>query len=252
MKWKKAAIIVTDIVIAVYLVLAITAFNKPDEEALLCTEVPISIEKTTVDGFLSEKDIVRILKQNNAYPVGKNMAQVNARQIEELLQGNELVEKAEVYKTPSGHVCISISQRIPIIRIMDDKGGDYCIDSEGQVMPKTGYTCDLLIATGSVSKPYAQKSLAPLANTIIKDKFWRNQVVQLNVLGDGSVELVPRVGEHIAYLGQPTGVEKKLERLRKFYKYGLSQAGWNRYSRVSVEFDNQIICKKKTKKHRTI
>jgi len=56
---------------------------------------------------------------------------------------------------------------------------------------------------------------------------------------------VPRVGEHIAYLGQPTGVANKLERLRKFYRYGLNQAGWNKYSRVSVEFDNQIICKRR-------
>ena len=41
---------------------------------------------------------------------------------------------------------------------------------------------------------------------------------------------------------------KKLERLRKFYRYGLAQTGWNKYSRISVEFDNQIICKKTNKK----
>ena len=36
-----------------------------------------------------------------------------------------------------------------------------------------------------------------------------------------------------------------MERLEKFYKYGLSEAGWNKYSYISLEFDNQIICKKK-------
>ena len=40
-------------------------------------------------------------------------------------------------------------------------------------------------------------------------------------------------------------VEKKLLRLEKFYKYGLSQVGWNKYSYINLEFDNQIICKKK-------
>ena len=84
-----------------------------------------------------------------------------------------------------------------------------------------------------------------MANLILKDEFWRSQVVQLNILRDGSVELVPRVGDHVAYLGQPTGLTRKLSRLRKFYLYGLSQAGWNKYSRISVEFDNQIICKRK-------
>ena len=40
-------------------------------------------------------------------------------------------------------------------------------------------------------------------------------------------------------------VNKKLTRLEKFYKYGLSQVGWNKYSYIDLEFDNQIICKKK-------
>ena len=40
-------------------------------------------------------------------------------------------------------------------------------------------------------------------------------------------------------------VETKLDRLAKFYKYGLSKAGWNKYSYIDLEFDNQIICKKK-------
>ncbi|MFC2766726.1 MAG: cell division protein FtsQ, partial [Prevotella sp.] len=43
-------------------------------------------------------------------------------------------------------------------------------------------------------------------------------------------------------------VKKKMNRLLAFYKYGLSQAGWNKYEYINLEFDNQIICKK-TKSH---
>ena len=82
----------------------------------------------------------------------------------------------------------------------------------------------------------------------MQDKFWQNQIVQINVLADGTLELVPRVGDHIIYLGMPVGVERKLERMRKFYLYGLNKAGWNKYSYISVEFDNQIICKKRNVK----
>ena len=39
-------------------------------------------------------------------------------------------------------------------------------------------------------------------------------------------------------------INKKMDRLEKFYKYGLSQAGWNKYSYINIEFDNQIICTK--------
>ena len=69
---------------------------------------------------------------------------------------------------------------------------------------------------------------------------------------------MPRVGDHVVFLGYlPTAkdkvtrkkliddyLSKKLERLEKFYRFGLSQAGWNKYHYISLEFDNQIICKK--------
>ena len=99
--------------------------------------------------------------------------------------------------------------------------------------------------TSKSSGQYACKVLTKLGNTIVNNKFWRNQIVQVNVLADGTVELVPRVGEHIIYMGYPNGLNEKLARLEKFYRYGLSEAGWNKYSYINLAFENQIICKKK-------
>jgi cell division protein FtsQ len=151
----------------------------------------------------------------------------------------------QCYKGQNGLVCIDVRQRIPVVRVMNDQGEDFYVDNHGKPMPSTDYSCNLIIATGHINKQYAERRLVPMANIILSKPFWKSQVVQLNVLGDGSVEIVPRVGGHIAYIGQPDGVEKKLDRLQKFYRYGLMQAGWNKYSRVSVEFDNQIVCKRK-------
>ena len=96
----------------------------------------------------------------------------------------------------------------------------------------------------------------------MENDFWKNQIEQINVTPDLGIELVPRVGNHIVYIGQlpkcndknlrgkeiKNFVDKKLNRLRKFYLYGLSQAGWNKYSYINLEFDNQIICKKRSLK----
>jgi len=111
-------------------------------------------------------------------------------------------------------------------------------------MPNTKYVADLIIATGDIPKWYAQKVLHRIANFINDNEFWKNEVVQLNILPDRTIEMVPRVGDHIVYLGDANDIENKFERLRKFYKYGLTQAGWNKYHYISVEFSNQIICKK--------
>lgn len=243
--WKKAVIAVLDLAIAAYLVLAVTAFNKPDERATVCTEVRINIIKNGVDGFLSNDDVKKMLIQHHLYPVAQPMNVINTRVIEETLSRSPYLERVECYKTQGGHVCVNLDQRMPVMRIMASNGDNYYLDSEGVILPDTRYSNNVVVATGAISKNYARKVLTQLGCIITADKFWQNQIVQVNVLADGTIELVPRVGAHIAYLGPPVNLEHKLERLRKFYKYGLTHTGWNKYSRISVEFDNQIICKRR-------
>ena len=246
--WKKSIFVVCDIVIAAYLLLAVTAFNRPDAKATVCSEVKIDVEQTAVEGFMTAGEIKRILTQDKCYPLSRPMADINARTIEESLRKSPFVDHAECYKTQNGIVCISVRQRIPVIRVMADNGENYYVDTHGSLMPETRFVTDQIIATGNITRKYAQKTLARVANQIMKDKFWRNQVVQMNILTDGSVEIVPRVGEHVIYLGQPVNIDKKLGRLRKFYLYGLNKAGWNKYNYINVEFDNQIICKRNKRK----
>jgi len=243
--WKKSLLIVFDIVIAAYLVLAISAFNEPTEKATVCSEVKIDIDNGISEGFLDNSQVKLLLQRNKLYPLAKPMEDISARNIEETLRKNPFVESAECYKTQTGHVCIQLKQRMPVVHVMANSGDNYYVDTHGSVLPETRYASDMVIATGWITHKYAKNQLLQVANIILNDKFWHNQTEQLNVLFDGSMELVPRVGDHIVYLGAPVDVEKKLERMRKFYLYGLNQAGWNKYSHISVEFDNQIICKKR-------
>ena len=127
-------------------------------------------------------------------------------------------------------------------------------------MPNSYRTSDIVIATGMVNRWFAVNYISWLGKALMGDDLWRNQIEQVNVLPDHGIELVPRVGDHIVYIGRlPESknknerkkiitefVNKKLNRLESFYKYGLSQAGWNKYSHIDLEFDNQIICKKRT------
>lgn len=97
-----------------------------------------------------------------------------------------------------------------------------------------------------------------MAKAINKSDFWLNQIEQIHVCTDRGIELVPRIGDHIIFIGYlpirksksaneksiAEFVARKLERTEKFYRYGLSQAGWNKYSYINVEFDNQIIARK--------
>ena len=243
--WKKTFIVFVDVVIAVYLVLAVSAFNTPAERATVCSEVKIDINNEADNGFINAGEAKKLLMRAQAYPLARPMADISARNIEEELQKSPFVDKAECFKTQSGHVCISIQQRTPILHVLSGTGDSYYLDTYGNILPETKYASDMIVATGPITRKYAQSTLTKVGNELLKDKFWQNQVVQVNILANGTVEMVPRVGDHIIYLGPPVNISKKLERLRKFYLYGLNEAGWNKYSYINVEFDNQIICKRR-------
>ncbi len=245
--WKKTGIILADIALAAYLLLAITAFNRPDEVSNVCNEVKINIQEGIVNGFLNADNIKLQLQRAKLYPLGDAMNQVSTRKIEATLQQNPLVEKVECYKTQNGRVVIDLAQRMPVIRIMADNGDDYYIDEHGNVMPDTYFSSELAVATGNIQKGFAKSTLRDIGLYLLQHPLWRSQVEQINVLPDHSLELVPRVGNHIVYLGQPEDIEHKFSRLEKFYRYGLPKAGWNKYSYISLEFGNQIICKKNKK-----
>lgn len=243
--WEKTAVVLIDIALVVYLVLSITVLNHPDEQNSVCNEVKIDIRDGAVQGFLNADEIKAQLQHSKLYPLGDPMNQVNSRLIEEALLQNPFVDKAQCYKTQSGRIHITLTQRLPVIRVMAENGDDYYVDTHGNIMPNTRYASDLVVVTGAVTKPYARKVLTRVGNFLIHNRVWYSQVEQLHVLSDGSVEMIPRVGDHVVYLGKPVGLAQKLDRLEKFYRYGLSKAGWNKYSYINLEFDNQIICKKK-------
>lgn len=248
---RNIVIVIIDVLLAVYVVLAATAFNKPWPKDTVCTNVSINISDGGSNGFLSAGEIQTILEKRGLYPLRQKMASIDTRSIEEALKRSPFVDGAQCYKTSGGHVNIELNQRMPVIRVKAANGDDYYVDNHGGVMPNTRYVSDIIIATGAISREYASKVLTRIANHIMNDGFWQNQVVQINVLNDGSMEIVPRVGNHIIYLGEPVGVQKKLQRMEKFYRYGLNRVGWNKYSYISVEFDNQIICKKKQDNNNT-
>lgn len=257
--WKKTLLVTLDVVIAAYLVMAVTSWNAPSKEDDVCTKVIIDIADENVNGFLNSAEIKTLLDRNRLYPLSKRMKDINPRRIEQALKGMPFVKTAQCYATEDNHVYITITQRTPIVRVKSFTGEDYYIDDNGGVMPNSQYTSDMIIVTGSVTRPYACRYVYLLAQELMSDDLWRNQIEQINILPDKTVELVPRVGNHVVNIGAlpsapPDGtlrdavsafVKKQMHRLELFYREGLKYAGWERYDYISLEYSNQIVCRKR-------
>lgn len=233
------------LLVAAYLVLAVTAFNRKPA-SLVCSDVELVIKDTAYAGFITRKEVVGILEKKGISPIGKELERVRSKTLETELAKHPLIDRVECYKTPSGKLCVEVSQRIPVLRVMGAGGENYYIDNKGTVMPPDAKcVAHLAVATGSVEKSFAVRDLYKFALFLQHNAFWDAQVEQIHVLPGNRVELVPRVGDHLIYLGKLDGFEQKLQRVRLFYEKGLNKVGWNKYSRISVEFGNQVICTKK-------
>lgn len=257
--WKRTFLVCADVVIGCYLFMAVTSWHKPVVESPVCTKVVINIADDNVNGFLNSEEVKSLLTKKKLYPLNRLITDINPRKIEQQLSVMPFVKTAQCYVTTEGHAFVTITQNLPIIRVKSDQGEDYYVDANGGIMPNSQYTSDMIIVTGHVSKTYANHYLAPLAQTIMSDDLWRNQIEQINVLPDLSIELVPRVGDHIINIGQlPSSsgdasrsarvkdfVASQLTRLEQFYRYGLVHAGWDRYGYISLEYSNQIVCSKR-------
>ncbi|MGL5273184.1 MAG: cell division protein FtsQ/DivIB [Phocaeicola sp.] len=230
--------------IATYILLAMTFFNAEPIDAV-CRDLSIVINDSAVQHFVSSKEVIRLLERKELSPVGKKINEINTQTIEEVLAEHPLIENVACYRTPSQRIGIQITQRTPIMRIIPNSGNSYYIDIKGEVMPLANTPAHVVVATGNITREFAMKELFELATYLQSNPLWKAQIGQVYVTASKELELVPQVGDHIIFLGKPKEYKEKFSRLKIFYKKGLNEIGWNKYSYISLEFSNQIICTKK-------
>ncbi len=244
---KKIILIIIAVLFVGYAIFAIITFSgKPESE--LCKDVKIQVLDSAKIEFIKAKDVYVFLKKNDLIPTSKKIKDINTETIELKLKSIPIVETAECYHTPNGILCVDITQRSPILKVMGSSG-DYYIDEEAKIIPtSSNFTVYLPIATGYIDSTFAKTSLHDLALYLKKNEFWNAQIEQIDVLPNKDVVLIPRVGDHQVLLGNLDGFEQKLDQLKTFYKEGLNETGWNKYTEINLKFDKQIICKKSSAK----
>lgn len=210
-----------------------------------CHNLEIVVKDSLDKHFVSESDIITILKQASLNPIKERINRVNTNKIEKELLKNQMIARVEAYKTPSGMIKLEVTQKVPILRIISVRGNFY-VDNEGGTMPVSPrYVAHVPLASGYIEKELAITDLYKFALFLQKDEFWNDQIDQIFVHPDGEIELVPRVGDHRIVLGTMDDFESKLANLKLFYDQAIPVVGWEKYSIISLKYKNQIVCTKK-------
>lgn len=69
-----------------------------------CHDLEIVVEDSLDKHFVSESDIIAILRQADLNPIDKRARKVNTNKIEAELLKNQMIARVEAYNTPSGTV----------------------------------------------------------------------------------------------------------------------------------------------------
>lgn len=236
--------IIVATLLSCYIVFVAFFFRRVRQDKI-CQRLEVVVKDSLDKHFVSQSDLIYILKKANLDPVKKPMDAINTDKIELELLRNEVIFNVDAYKTPSGIIKLEVEQKMPILRVISARG-NYYVDNMGTTMPVSRhYVAHLPIVNGYVEKELAVTDLYKFALFLQENEFWNNQIEQIYVYPDSEVELIPRVGNHRIVLGSFDDFEEKLNNLELFYEQAIPKVGWEKYSMINLKYKNQIVCTKK-------
>ena len=242
---KKILSILTVFLLAGYMVYSVLGMTNRHEDVRLCSGVDLHITDSLHFDLIDEDMVLSLLKEHSLDPIGSPLEAIDVEAIEQTLALHPLVGKAQCYKTGGDMLRINLSGKVPLVRVLNNRGQDFYVDSHGEILSQHSLAVQLPVATGYIDREFASKELLEVVRAIDRSEFWKAQVEQINVTSDKQIELVPRVGDHLLILGTADNIEDKLGRLMNFYEKGLDNVGWNKYRSISVAYENQVVCKKR-------
>ena len=221
------------------------------------SSVEINIEnKSGGQGMIMKADISEhFMTTFNTDFVGYPIGMVDVEIIETSLNEIPFVKNADVYVDARGIMHVDMEQRIAMLRIQQKGGGGYYMDREGNRMPLSmHYAARIPVITGEL--PMANRGslleqsaifgdIYALGRKIESDEFLRSLIEQIHVNANGKYIIIPKIGSEKIELGDIKNIDRKLNKLKKFYKGGLALEGWNKYELINLEFEEQVVCRKR-------
>jgi cell division protein FtsQ len=226
------------------------------QDSRVCRHIEVEIEQQYGNYFIDEADIIRLITQDNRLPlIGSRQGQFSLKELEKRLLTNHFVRKCQVARSLNGDLLVYIQQARPIVRVLSPSGFNGYVGETGQQLPLSDrFTARVLLVEWEDERPLRQhnwleteanKPYLQVFQYIDQSRFWKAQIAQLYIRRDGSIVLYPQIGKQYIEFGIPESQEDiadKFHRLDLFYKKIIPARGWNRYGRVSVAYENQIIC----------
>ncbi len=227
------------------LLAAISTKNKG-----ICKKYEINFRGAQKNVFINAKNVEALLIQAaNGKIVGQPVKSINLHELENMLERNSWIDKAELYFDNGNVLHVKVSEKKPVARIITKDNQSFLIDSLGRTIPMSEQTTAKLPVFTSFphTQPMSRADsllldeIRIVANYIHSQPLWMAQVSQIDITEDHRFEMIPEIGNHLVRLGNADNIDRKFNRLYAFYTQILSKTGFDRYKTIDVQYKGQVV-----------
>ena len=231
--------------------IALLVSGVRDKDARLCKGLQIEIAGVSNNFFIDKNDVYAIIKNCGGDSTRRrSLALIDLQRIENELEKDLWVKDAELFFDNNDILKVSVMEREPVARVFTSSGNTFYIDSSCMRLPLsdkfsarlplfTGFTSDAAILSAADSS-----LLSDIKNISLKiraDSFLMAMIDQVDITPNRSFEMTPKMGKQEIILGDASNAAEKFSKLKIFYKNVITEAGWNRYKIINLEFKNQVV-----------
>ncbi len=252
-------------VLVIALIIIMVGFSVKKNNSNVCDVFDITIKYSGDNFFVDKSDIRDAVYNFHGNVVDKKLSDISLEKIEDIVNNIVYVEDSYSYITTTGRLHLVVKLRKPIIRVISSENNSFYIDNNGRLLPLSDkHTARVPVAFGNISATYSPlldfqneesfndltdnekqlKQVYQLAAYIYNDSFWESLIDQVYINNNGEAEIIPKGNIHVVEFGKLENIDYKFNKLKVFYKNGLTQVGWHRYNRVNLKYNNQIVCSK--------
>lgn len=228
-------------------------FGEKRQQSKTCNAIIVNIDNQYDNYFINKNDILKLVSGGEqSYILGKKLDEYDLKNIENRIKSNKFVHHVEVYTDLEGSLVVHAKQNKPIARVVQTYGPDAYIDTEGRILPVSDrFTARVLLISGDFTRDLVKsdlektpggKQIFEMLQFIQQDEFWSAQIVQMDIDEEGEIILYAQVGNQYIEFGKAENIKRKFDKLEIFYKEILPQQGWDKYERVNLKYENQIVC----------
>lgn len=214
-------------------------------------DVRISVAKVeSQKSLISAKEIRKEIKSYLGYDISiANARELDLFKLEEQLQSDSRINKAEIYLDKNNILHIEVKQKRPIVRIEVTGGEDYYLDYDGSRIP-ISESVRVPVVTGEVhtfaedyrsKKKHNLNDVLAVAQRVYDNEFLTSLVDQIDVDEKNEIVLVPKLGRGKIQLGTVADLDKKIYKLKVYYANGLKNIGIDKFDELDLRYRNQVI-----------